>query len=212
MNIFRTLKDPDNPYTMVNKEVLKDVRLSWKSKGLLVYLLSLPDDWKIYESELVKHSSDGIASLKTCIKELKTFGYIKKEKYRNNNGEFNGYEYWIYENPDRKRFSDLGETDTGEMTTTNKDSTYIESTNIESTNIYTVAKATGKVKEFVKIYEETFNIPYRKITIDEFTHDDIISLDIYDFSIRVNEFFKLMGYDKNKCTLEYINKTFNRLL
>ncbi len=34
-----------NPYVVIDKTALNDDRLSWKAKGVLCYLLSLPDDW-----------------------------------------------------------------------------------------------------------------------------------------------------------------------
>ena len=49
---------------MINKEMAQDKTLSWKARGLLLYLLSLPDDWNIYESELIKHATDGRDSTK----------------------------------------------------------------------------------------------------------------------------------------------------
>ena len=78
--IYRVAKDKNNPYVMINKALLKDEGLSWKAKGILSYLLSLPDDWQIYESELQNHASDGIDSLRSGIQELIQHGYIHRKR------------------------------------------------------------------------------------------------------------------------------------
>lgn len=96
-SMFRVSKDKDNPYVILNKEFLNDINLSLKAKGLLAYLLSLPDDWKIYENELVQHHKDGRESMKSAIKELMENCYINREQLRDSSGRLNGYEYRVYE-------------------------------------------------------------------------------------------------------------------
>ena len=97
MAIFRVVKDENSSYVMLNKEFINDKDLSLKAKGLLTYLLSLPNDWKIYEKEIVKHSKDGKDSIKTAIKELINNGYIKRELSRDKLGKIQGYDYNVYE-------------------------------------------------------------------------------------------------------------------
>ena len=53
MAIKRVKKEMN--YTIINNTGLKDKSLSLKAKGLLAYMLSLPDDWIFYETELIKH-------------------------------------------------------------------------------------------------------------------------------------------------------------
>ena len=87
------------PICNINK--LKDTNLSWKAKGLLAYLLSLPDDWQIYESEIVKHAKDGIDSTRTAIKELIDAGYIERQRVRDEKGRLST----VYESPIHIGFS-----------------------------------------------------------------------------------------------------------
>jgi len=96
--IIRTNKR-ENPYVMIDKCGLNDERLSWKAKGLLAYLLSKPDDWKIYEVDLIKHATDGRDSVRTCLRELEKFGYLSRRQIRGSNGFFGHMEYIIYERP-----------------------------------------------------------------------------------------------------------------
>lgn len=86
-------------------------------------MLSLPDDWRIYESELVNHGSDGISSLRSGVKELIDNGYIKRIQLRNDKGHFIGYEYDVYEVSTEIRKSDNGNSKNGKSNTTNNDLT-----------------------------------------------------------------------------------------
>ncbi|MGR5875594.1 hypothetical protein ACT7DH_27750 [Bacillus pacificus] len=43
MGIFRVKKDVN--YSVIHNTPLRDEKLSWRAKGLLAYMLSLPDDW-----------------------------------------------------------------------------------------------------------------------------------------------------------------------
>lgn len=96
--IIRTNKR-ENPYVMIDKYGLNDERLSWKAKGLLAYLLSKPDDWQIYESELVKRSKDGRDAVRTALRELESNGYITRRQLRKEDGSFGSMEYIVYERP-----------------------------------------------------------------------------------------------------------------
>lgn len=86
-------------FTTVDNAVLNDTNLSWKAKGLFVYLWSQADEWEFYETEVVKHSTDGIASLKAGLKELETTGYLKRERKRNEYGHFKENEWILSEQP-----------------------------------------------------------------------------------------------------------------
>lgn len=120
MSIYRINKDKDNPYVIVNKAFLSDINLSWQAKGILAYLLSLPDDWKIYEAELTTHSKDGLKRTRTCIKELIDKGYIKRQISKDEKGRFKGYEYSVYEVS-----SIMPKTENGKGHTTNNNITNI---------------------------------------------------------------------------------------
>ena len=125
-NILRISKDKENPYVMINKNVMQDERLSWKARGLIGYLLSLPDDWVIYLQELEKHSQkDGHDSLASGIKELIQLGYIVRERIRSEGGTFSVWSYTVYESPHltTNGFSTSGLTKSGEPSTTNTHST-----------------------------------------------------------------------------------------
>lgn len=82
-------------FTVVNNDYLQDKRLSWKAKGIITYVMSLPADWKININDLVNRSEDGRNSLTTGINELVEFGYCRKQRVKGDGGRFVGYRYEI---------------------------------------------------------------------------------------------------------------------
>lgn len=96
MPIFRINKTKN--YTIMSNYHLKDKKLSFKAKGLLSYMLSLPDDWDYSLRGLCIASKDNETSIKSAINELKEHKYMDITKERNNKGMFT-YIYNIYEQP-----------------------------------------------------------------------------------------------------------------
>ena len=97
--IIRVQKDKDNPYVIINKGFLNNKKMSWKAKGMLSYLLSLPDDWRINVSDLINRSKDGEKATYSTIKELVENGYISKDQGREAGGAFGQVNYTVYESP-----------------------------------------------------------------------------------------------------------------
>ena len=93
--IYRVNKSVN--YSVIDNRFLHDPRLSWKAKGLLGYLLSKPNDWKIYESDLVNHARDGKDAVRSALGELKKYGYLNWQQKRVKGGKFDGYDYMICE-------------------------------------------------------------------------------------------------------------------
>lgn len=54
--------------------------MSWEARGLLLYILSKPDDWSIYLDELIKNSSSPPNRTKTAFRELIEAGYIYRTR------------------------------------------------------------------------------------------------------------------------------------
>ena len=97
--IIRIKKRPSN-FVMMDKTFLEDNRLSFKAKGILAYLLSKPDNWKVIVQDIMKYSTDGKASVYTGLKELKEYGYYEKIPVRNEQGtQIIRWESTIYEVP-----------------------------------------------------------------------------------------------------------------
>lgn len=87
-----------------------------RAKGLLVYLLSLPETWEIHKTEVWKHFTDGRDAVFRAFEELEKKGYIQVKKYRDQEGKFR-VEYTVYEEPQKTQHSPelktrYGSTDT----------------------------------------------------------------------------------------------------
>ncbi len=97
--IIRIQKRTHN-FVIIDKTFLDDARLSYKAKGIMAYLLSKPDNWKVIIRDLINHSRDGRDSVYAGLKELKECGYYYKEPVRNEKGVVTHWESVIYELPE----------------------------------------------------------------------------------------------------------------
>ena len=112
--VIRVRKRPNN-FVMLDKTFLEDDRLSFKAKGILAYLLSKPDNWKVIVGNLVKYSKDGKSAVYAGLKELKECGYYVKTPIRSEDGRrISRWESTVYEMPD-SLLSDFQEIDNEEI-------------------------------------------------------------------------------------------------
>ena len=80
-------------YTCIDNSPLQDERLSWAARGLLAYMLSMPDDWSFYFEELCKHSTDGKTATRTALDKLERAGYVTRNHPKRKDGTF---ERWVW--------------------------------------------------------------------------------------------------------------------
>jgi hypothetical protein len=86
-------------YVVVDQRAIEDSRLSWAARGLLAYLLSRPNDWRVLVNDLKKRGDlrrDGIYKL---LRELRTAGYVSFEPTRDSRGRMRGGTYIVSEIP-----------------------------------------------------------------------------------------------------------------
>lgn len=87
-------------FSIISNKMLGDKRLSFKARGLLAYMLSKPDDWQFYTSELVKHSeTDGRTSIQSALKEIENAGYLVRDQERDTSGKFKSLDFILYDVP-----------------------------------------------------------------------------------------------------------------
>lgn len=120
-----------NGYTVAQNEWIHDTDLSAKAKGIMIYLVSLPNDWKLYMRELVTHFTDGIDAIRNGINELIKAGYIiRGERFRDENGRYKEYIYHVYESRQEPTSADtssksgkpnVGKSKVGKSKPTNKE-------------------------------------------------------------------------------------------
>jgi len=84
--IFRKPKDENHPFDRADK-----------AKGIMLYLLSKPDYWKLYPASLKNWAKDSDTSIRNGIRELEEAGYIRIQKHQDTRGRVNPIKYWIFE-------------------------------------------------------------------------------------------------------------------
>ena len=96
MSIFKIEKNSN--YTVMSNYHLRDRNLSYKAKGLLSFMLSLPEDWDYSLAGLCSISKESRDGIRSILKELQEHHYVEIEKVRGDKGYFE-YNYLIYEVP-----------------------------------------------------------------------------------------------------------------
>lgn len=79
-------KETSDNFTILSNTVIRDERLSWKARGIFIYLWSQAEEWNFYEREVMTHSCDGRDALRSGLKELEEFGYLVRTRERNSDG------------------------------------------------------------------------------------------------------------------------------
>lgn len=94
--VFRVEKNRE--FVVMSNKFLREKEMSLKAKGLLALCLSLPDDWEYSLNGLCAICKESQTSIRSALKELETFGYLKRERNKDEKGQF-VYEYILYETP-----------------------------------------------------------------------------------------------------------------
>lgn len=87
-------------YTIISNIATRDSRLTWKAKGLLAYIMGLPEDWKINIADLATKSKDGRDATARALNELIEMGYAVRKRLIGENGRFEGYCYTVTDIPE----------------------------------------------------------------------------------------------------------------
>ncbi|MEK5175109.1 conserved phage C-terminal domain-containing protein [Heyndrickxia sp. FSL W8-0496] len=194
MTTIRT-KKRENPFVQIDKSIFTNSDISWKAKGILGYLLSKPDDWVTYITDLEKRSTDGRDSVRKGLKELEDHGYLRRKRVRDG-GKFKGWEYTVYEIPEigftEVGKSEIGLSEIGKSNTTNKEITNNDLSNKEKTN-----KEYIPFVEIINYLNGAANTNYRSST--KATQRVI--------KARWNEGFKIQDFKKviDKKSAEWLN-------
>lgn len=97
MCVYRVEKNQN--FTVVSNYPFQDTRLSLKAKGLLGYILTLPDDWHFSLRGLAMYCKEGIDAIRNTVNELESLGYLVRGSERNVNGKFVRGKFDVYEHP-----------------------------------------------------------------------------------------------------------------
>lgn len=95
----KMIKNAPERFTSLSNKIVRDDSLSWKARGIFLYLYSQADDWDFYETEVANHSTDGRDSLRSGLKELEDKGYIKRTRFRNEKGQLMSSDWMLSDYP-----------------------------------------------------------------------------------------------------------------
>lgn len=91
---------PASHFTVVTNALIRDERLSWKARGLLIFVLSMPDNWRTTSAHLARVGPDGRDSVRAGLAELEAAGYLTRHRVRKADGTFE-HQVTVYDNPQR---------------------------------------------------------------------------------------------------------------
>lgn len=83
---------PQSNFTTIPNHIINDNRLSFKAKGLFLYLISKPDGWNFSADRIANDCNDGKKSVLSGLKELEINGLLTRKNIRIN-GVFKGFDY-----------------------------------------------------------------------------------------------------------------------
>ena len=87
MSIIRSPRKASN-FTIIANSVCCDPRLSMRALGLLVRLLSRPDNWRTNSESLAREFGVGKDQIRSVLAELTETGYMVLEKGQNDSGQW----------------------------------------------------------------------------------------------------------------------------
>lgn len=185
--VIRVVKRPSN-FVMIDKAFLEDTRLSYKAKGMLAYLLSKPDNWKVIVTNLVNNSTDGKASIYAGLKELKDCGYYEKKPIRNEDGtRIMRWESTVYEVPISllTDFQDIENLDIENLFIENREhnNNYITKELDINNNHVKSSQTMTDVEKKIKAYKELIK--------DNISYADLLITNPYDTSL-IDEFVDII--------------------
>lgn len=67
-------------YVVLDNDIVRNHALSFKARGILAYLLSMPDNWSCSSKHLASVGPDGRDAVRTGLLELQTAGYLVRER------------------------------------------------------------------------------------------------------------------------------------
>lgn len=90
---------PETAFTRVPNDWARDPKLSFKAKGLLTYLLSHSDGYRLTVEQVVAEATDGKSAVYSAIKELVEHGYLERVQRRGERGKVGEVDYYVADAP-----------------------------------------------------------------------------------------------------------------
>ena len=79
---MKTIIKTRENFTTIHNSLISDTEISYKAKGILIYMLSKPDGWNYNAKEIAKNSKDGIEAVYSGLKELVNARYVSRKRFQ----------------------------------------------------------------------------------------------------------------------------------
>ena len=86
-------------FTVVHNAFIKDTGMPLAAKGLLIVMLSLPDNWDFSIAGLKALLPDGKDKVRTTLKDLENMGYLRRSRINDEKGHIIDWEYCFSDEP-----------------------------------------------------------------------------------------------------------------
>lgn len=103
MSIIRSARK-ERDFSILSNIVLQDPNLSMRGLGLLVRLLSRPDNWETNSEVLAREFDCGREQMRAVLGELRDLGYMKLVKSQDTKGHWSS-QWFVLEEPEQKDLS-----------------------------------------------------------------------------------------------------------
>lgn len=100
--IVRSARPIDN-FTIISNDIINDSRLTWKARGILIFVLSKPDGWRTNAAGLGQYGIDGRDAILSGLNELERAGYIRRVKERHPDGKITTHTI-VFDRPRESHF------------------------------------------------------------------------------------------------------------
>ena len=140
MATIRVRKTKD--FSIVSNAVLRDKRLSLRTRGLLVFCLSLSDTWEYSIKGLAATTGESEGKIGNCLKELEATGYLTRTRIRDKKGRMMSVNYTLWENPQAQ------ESDTQPNENPNVDYPSLENPNVDYPSLENQAQINTNLKKY----------------------------------------------------------------
>ena len=88
-----------NQYTTLPNTTARDTNLTLQARGLLLYLISLPGEWRVSRKNVGTENGINEKTVQKYLNELKAHGYVEYVLKRKENSRFSGGDYFVYPEP-----------------------------------------------------------------------------------------------------------------
>jgi len=82
------IRSRSDQWTSIPTPALRDTDLSYRARGILAYILSMPAHWETNSTILASRTSEGRDAVRTALKELRAHGYIILRRVQDSTGQW----------------------------------------------------------------------------------------------------------------------------